>query len=386
MIDQSTQRSSGGLALFRVLKSQFITIILLSLVFGLRTTELVAQCVPTNKYDKIISSFHQSVAIKSDGTYSVWGDLMSNSGTAAVLSPQDINVTNYPSLTGTVLKASLGSNRTSAQGIVLTTTGLFAWGTSGTILETSLTGSNDAFHHIVTPTGGDPSTGLPSGVTPANVKMLFTTYQTLAIVTSAGDVWVLTQAALQLAGNGASGTPSTAQAKTWYKVQTSAGVYLSNVDAVRGQVADNTHNALMAVTTSGAIYTWGASTFLGNASAVASKTYATAMTLPTGVLASDVKMIGVGGGNNTTTSTNNTYYLLSNQGYLYALGENNNKQVGDYTTTVRTSWVNVKQSASTNMSNISTFSVQEHDAAYSAAAAVTVSGDLYSWGENQRNM
>ena len=149
MIDQSTQRSSGGLALFRVLKSQFITIILLSLVFGLRTTELVAQCVPTNKYDKIISSFHQSVAIKSDGTYSVWGDLMSNSGTAAVLSPQDLNVTNYPSLTGTVLKASLGSNRTSAQGIVLTTTGLFAWGTSGTILETSLTGSNDAFHHKI---------------------------------------------------------------------------------------------------------------------------------------------------------------------------------------------------------------------------------------------
>ena len=112
MINYSTQRFSGGSALFRVLKSQFISIILLSLVFGFQTTELVAQCVPTNKYDKIISSFHQSVAIKSDGTYSVWGDLMANNGTSAVLSPQDINATNYPALSGTVLKASVGSNRT----------------------------------------------------------------------------------------------------------------------------------------------------------------------------------------------------------------------------------------------------------------------------------
>jgi gliding motility-associated-like protein len=386
MINQSTQRSSGGLALFRVLKSQFITIFLLSLVFGLRTSQLVAQCIPTNKYDKIISSFHQSVAIKTDGTYSVWGDLMASNGTSAVLTPQDITVANYPTLTGTVLKASLGSNRTSAQGVVLTTTGLFAWGTAGTVLETSLTASSDAFRHIVTPSGGDGTTGLPVGVTPANVKMLFTTYQTLAIVTSTGDVWVLTQAALQLTGTGLSGTPTTAQKKTWFKVQTSAGVNLTNVDAIRGQVADATHNALMAVTTSGAIYTWGASTFLGNGTAVAAKTYATSMSLPAGVLAADVKMIGVNGGNNTTASTNNTYYILSNQGYLYAMGENNNKQVGDYTTTVRTSWVNVKRNASTNMSGITTFSVQEHDAAYSAAAAVTVSGDLYTWGENQRNM
>jgi gliding motility-associated-like protein len=387
MINQSTQRVSEISSFFRQCKSHFKKISLLSLFIFLGTLHAYAQCVPTNKYDKIISSFHQSVAIKSDGTYSTWGDLMASNGTSAVLSPQDINVTNYPTLTGTVLKASLGSNRTSAQGIVLSTTGLFAWGTSGTVIDATLTNNGDSFRRIATPTGGDANTGLPVGVTPANVKMLFTTYQTLAIVTSGGDVWVLTQAAMQLAGNGLTGTPSAAQKKTWYKVQTSAGVSLANVDAIRGQVADGTHNALMALTTSGTIYTWGASTFLGDGSAVSSnRTYATSMSLPTGVTGADVKMIGVNGGNNTTTSTNNTYYLLSNQGYLYALGENNNKQVGDYTTTTRTSWVNVKTSPSTNMSGITTFSVQEHDAAYSAAVAVTTAGDLYTWGENQRNM
>ncbi|MEY2894520.1 MAG: hypothetical protein RIS42_239, partial [Bacteroidota bacterium] len=386
MINQSTQRSSGGLALLRVLKSRFITIFLLSLVFGLNATQLAAQCVPTNKYDKIISAFHQSVAIKSDGTYSVWGDLMANNGTSAVLSPQDINATNYPALTGTVLKASIGSSRTSAQAILLSTTGLYAWGSAGSVLESSLTGNGDSFRRITTPTGGDGSTGLPAGVAPADVKMMFTSYQTLVLVTNAGNVWVLTQAAMELTGNGLTGVPSTAQAKTWYKVKTGAGVDLANIDAVRGQVADGSHNALMAVTTSGNIYTWGSSTFLGDGSNAAAKSYATAMSLPSGVTAADVKMIGVNGGNRTTTSTNNTYYILSNQGFLYAMGENNNKQVGDYTTTTRTSWVNVKQNASTNMSGISSFSVQEHDAAYSAAVAVTTSGNLYTWGENQRNM
>ena len=386
MINHSSQRPSESLAHLRVLKTPFFKFLLFDLVLSLLTLQSYAQCIPTNKYDKIISSFHQSVALKSDGTYSTWGDNMASNGTSAVLSPRDINSTNYPTLTGTVLKASLGSNLLDAQGIVLSTTGLFAWGTSGTVIDASLTGNGDSFRRISTPTGGDTNTGLPSGVAPADVKMLFTTYQTLAIVTSAGDVWVLTQAAMQLTGNGLTGTPSAAQKKTWYKVQTSAGVYLTNVDAIRGQVADGTHNALMAVTNTGAIYTWGVTTFLGNGTAAGAKTYATAMTLPTGVTGADVKMIGVNGGNNTTTATNNTYYLLSNQGFLYALGENNNKQVGDYTTTTRTSWVNVKTSPSTNMSGISTFSVQEHDANFSAAVAVTSSGDIYTWGENQRNM
>ena len=161
---------------------------------------------------------------------------------------------------------------------------------------------------------------------------------------------------------------------------------MANIEAIRGQVADDAHNALMAVSTSGDIYTWGASTYLGNGSAVSARTYATAMSLPSGVVGSDVKMIGVNGGNQTTNSTNNTYYILSNQGFLYAMGENNNRQVGDFTTTDRLTWVNVKQNATTNMSGIATFSVQEHDANFSAAVAVTNSGDLYTWGENPRNM
>ena len=175
MINHSSQRPSESLAHLRVLKTPYFKFLLFGLVLSFSTLQSYAQCIPTNKYDKIISSFHQSVALKSDGTYSTWGDKMASNGTTAVLSPQDINVTNYPTLTGTVLKASLGSIALDAQGIVLTTTGLFAWGKAGTVIDASLTSNGDSFRHISTPTGGNVSTGLPSNVAPTDVKMLFTT-------------------------------------------------------------------------------------------------------------------------------------------------------------------------------------------------------------------
>jgi len=68
-----------------------------------------AQCDLNNPYDKITSAFHSSIALKSDGSFAVWGQLMNKNGTSEVLVPQDINSTNYPGLTGTVLKATLGS-------------------------------------------------------------------------------------------------------------------------------------------------------------------------------------------------------------------------------------------------------------------------------------
>ena len=77
-------------------------------IFFAGMQNLNAQCDINNPYDKIISAFHSSIALKSNGTYAVWGQLMDKNGTSDVLSPQDINSTNYPGLTGTVLKASVG--------------------------------------------------------------------------------------------------------------------------------------------------------------------------------------------------------------------------------------------------------------------------------------
>ena len=71
-------------------------------------SQLQAQCNVNEKYDKIVSGYHQSVVLKNDGTFAVWGQDLNNAGTGDLLTPVNMNVTNYPALTGTPLKATIG--------------------------------------------------------------------------------------------------------------------------------------------------------------------------------------------------------------------------------------------------------------------------------------
>jgi len=104
----------------------------------------IANCDPNSLYDNIISGYHQSIAKKSDGTFSVWGNLMGSNGTTNILSPQTINSTNYPGLTGTPLKSAVagGASSSASQAILLTTDGLYAWGGEGNVLDNTLTTSS----------------------------------------------------------------------------------------------------------------------------------------------------------------------------------------------------------------------------------------------------
>ena len=85
----------------------------------------------TIEYDNFVSSFHSTV-VRSSGSFKIWGEYVAADGVNSLLAPTEINATNFPGLTGNILKANLGSDFTpTVQGIVLTTTGLFAWGTEG---------------------------------------------------------------------------------------------------------------------------------------------------------------------------------------------------------------------------------------------------------------
>ena len=346
------------------------------------TLSVYSQCDVNNKYDKIISGYHSSIALKDNGTYAIWGSSMSEMGTD-VLSPQDINATNYSDLNGrTVYKAALGGNRSGAsvdQAIFLTDyVGLWFWGVSGAVVKSTY------LSPINIP--GANAYGLPQGVVPESVKSLFATYQTLVISTDSGFVYMLTQTSLALEGNG--GNASTAGTSTWQKVKINASTYLTNVTAVRGQVSSSSYNAFMAVTSSGAVYTWGNSTYLGDNSSSAARSYATQMTLPAEFTSSIPAMIGVTGGIGSGASTKNTYYLLSNAGNLYTLGDNSLRQCGDFTTTERKTWVRVQKSATPGdyLNNVNTISVQEHNSSFPAAAVVTSTGVLYTWGVNSSGM
>lgn len=338
-----------------------------------------AQCNVNEKYDKIVSGYHQSVVLKNDGTFAVWGQDLNNNGTGDLLTPVNMNVTNYPALTGTPLKATIGGAGGSGkeQAVLLTSTGLFAWGTRGYVVASSLT-SSAAYQKIGTPTGGDASTKLPTGVAPADVIQMTASYQTLALLTTGGYVWILTQSSANIQGNGAS-----AATTTWHQVKKDAVTVLSGVTAIRGQVSNGTYGAMMALTSAGEVYTWGNSVYLGNGSNSTSKNYATLMTLPAEFTSSNIpKMIGVTGGVKGTSTVKNSYYLVSNNGSLYVLGDNSKKQLGTFNTTEQKSWVKAKVNSTTEFNNISYISVQEHDASFPGVAAITTIGNLYTWGEN----
>ncbi|MBY0537513.1 MAG: T9SS type A sorting domain-containing protein [Chitinophagaceae bacterium] len=345
---------------------------------------LSAQCNVNDRYDKMVSGYHSTLAITTTDTLKVWGASMGANGTSDVLSPTPVISSSY-AYTGTILKYAIGGNKSGTdvdQAIILTTTGLWAWGVEDMVLETSLTSSN-AFQQITAISGAN-SYGLPTGVNPTDVAQLFATYQTLVIRTNAGAVWVLTQVTLALEANG--GTAGSAGSNTWKQVKINSTTNLTNVTAVRGQVSSSTYNALYALTSDGNIYTWGNNVYLGDGNASSAKNYATLMTKPAALVNEVPAMIGVTGGIAGTSTTKNTYYLLRNNGDLYSLGDNTQKQCGDFTTTERRSWVQVKKDASTNMTNVSTFSVQEHNSSYPGVAAILTNGDLYTWGNNSVGM
>ncbi|MFD1602139.1 Ig-like domain-containing protein, partial [Flavobacterium artemisiae] len=324
------------------------------------------------EYDNFISSFHSTIVRTSDGSLQVWGEKVGNNGTSNVVSPLTINKANFAGLNSgvTVLKAALGSNTTNGtQGIVLATDGLYAWGTRGSVLDASLTPSA-VFQKI---TIASNTNGLPTGVTTSDVKMMFATYRTLAITTCSGDVWVISQTP-SVRGNGGTG-----DSLNWYRVTTSetGNPFLTNVVVCRGSL-----NGLMALKSDGTVYVWGDNVYLGDSNpSVSSQTTAARMTLPGSITP---KMIG------STCNRDNqrSYYILATNSNLYSLGANASKQLGDWYTTERQSWVQPRYTSRTGqvMNNIRWFSVQEHDTEYSAVNVITSDYNLYAFGQNDNRL
>ncbi|MBO9586523.1 MAG: DUF11 domain-containing protein, partial [Flavobacterium sp.] len=323
----------------------------------------------TIEYDNFVSSWHTTVVRTSDGSFQTWGEAISNTGTN-VLSPLTINRTNFPALSvGAVpLKVALGSSSSSnVQGILLATDGLYAWSKVGMVLDASLTG-NATFQKLAI---GGNANGLPAGVNPGDVKMMFATYRTLAITTCSGDVWVISQTAA-VRGNGASGN-----ATSWYKVRTSeaGNPYLTDVVACRGN-----NDGLMALKSDGTVYVWGVGVFLGNNTAAANQNYAAPMALPSGITP---KMIG-----STGNGTARSHYILATDGNLYALGTNANGQLGDWTVSQRLSWIQPRYNSTSGpvMNDIKWFSPQEHDAQYAAVNVLTASNKIFAFGNSNGSL
>src|SRR5690606_2421472 len=226
----------------------------------------------TIEYDNFVSTVHSTVVRTSEGTFKVWGEMMSNDA-GSLTAPTDLNSTNYPALNGVVLKVAMGStDQDRTQGIVLSTDGLYAWSYEGMVLHDELTDSR-IFQKVMI---DGNSTGLPHGVEPTQVKMLFASYRVLALATCDGNVWVISQNGA-MTGDGRSGVLSSVDARKWYRVTTDdlGNPFLTDIVAVRGYTS-----GLIALQRDGTLWTWGTSTFLGDDEPASERTRATRMVLP----------------------------------------------------------------------------------------------------------
>ncbi|GAB1396770.1 hypothetical protein MASR1M65_15470 [Saprospiraceae bacterium] len=393
---------------------QYMIVVLQLIIAVVVTNELKAQnycvsgdCNPntysysidpnTIEYDNMISVWHSSMIREADGTVKVWGQgvAQNGSGTSSghVLTTTDpaglLSGANFGSgsdqLTGTVLKFAGASSTNTQQFAVLSTNGLYVWGDAGILVPNVSNVATGSFRKVAIGTynvsgGATKADGLPNGVNPADVKMMFGTRQGLAIVTCTGAAWVLT---VNGSAYGDGATDNTTNDLLWHRVSTAANTPLNNVVAVRG-----TFQTFMALTASGDIYTWGTGTRLNDGSGAQNRSFATLITKPSGVTP---KMIGM-----TQSTGGKTYYLLATDGRLFSMGENNRQQLGYGGTTDSNVWGQVTASTTvdgdtyTIGSNVVWISPQEHDGNSSNDNAsinvITTQGKVWAWGDNDFGM
>lgn len=334
----------------------------------------------TLEYDNMVGLFHSSMVKEADGKVKVWGQGTQHNGTGQTgnyLLPMEVNSVNYPLLTGDILKFTGASNVQTQQFAVLTTTGLFSWSNSGVLVPAALQAAG-TFTKLEVGTYGITGTkadGLPNGVQPSDVKMMFGSNNVLAVVTCTGEAWVLSTNG-NLYGDGVA--DNAVNDVVWHRVTTAdaGNPELIDVVAVRG-----TLNGLMALTGTGDVFTWGSAVRLGDGTAPANRNRATRMTLPAGVVP---KMIGMTRSNNGLTN-----YLLAANGDLYGLGENASRQLGNTVAPTSNNWVSITASSGANSlgGNIVWISPQEHEGGnYPAINVLTDNGKLWAWGGNNGNM
>lgn len=338
----------------------------------------------TIEYDNIISVFHSSIIKEVDGNFKVWGQGI-GSNRQSIYSPILLLPSNGYNYEGEVLKVAAGSIRGTSNAeefALLTTERLYYWGTRGHLVDQNIR-SGSAFNHNFAQsnamategvTGTNP-TGLPMGVAPEDVKMMFGSYGTLVIVTCDGKAYVLSFTG----GKNGNGLLTNNNAQTWTRVLTASNTPLENVVAVRG-----TRNALVALTSEGKLYTWGSDTYLGDGTSNSNRGYATEMTLPAGVVPKMIGMTQAG-----TQANRQTYYLLGTNGELWSLGNNTNRQLGNRSTTLSRTWVRPRKPASQgggNFDDVVWISPNEHDGSYASINIITSDKKLYAWGSNDGSM
>ncbi|MBU3600726.1 DUF4347 domain-containing protein, partial [Polynucleobacter sp. 30F-ANTBAC] len=275
---------------------------------------------------------NQGAFIKADnGAYYVSGANASPTG-ANQTTPLLVNAANGYNYTGTIIDVAV-SGRSTDQYLLLTTTGLYVWGTEDIGIPTALT-TSASFQRITT----------PADFILADVKSMTTSYLGTMFLMKDGTVRSVTTGSQYPSGHPATGD--------FTKVVDTTGNALTGITDLELSAGSSFKTAAFAYSaTTGKFYTWGTTTYLGNGSASASRTQATEMAnpLPVGV---SVVQIGASYG---------TYFVLGSDGKVYVCGLNSSGSAGQGNTTALASWTTMRDTtgaAATSLTNVQFINAQ----------------------------
>ncbi len=344
----------------------------LVLIFCLANQWLSAQCIiscnqnagvftnnnpSTIAYDNMVSGYHATVVSEDDG-FRVWGQSMQNNGVGSLQTPAFINSSTYPNLTGTVYAATIGGYQ---QLIILTSTGLFTVGDTVVIGHPIVTGKG--FRKISV---GGKADGLPVGLTPDSIKMLFATEKTLILTSCAGSVYVLSQY-VNVRGDSSQGN-----SYTWSQVVSNSGQPISGIIVARGSAT-----GAFALRNDNTLWAWGDDIYLGNGTSANHRNVATQMTLPAGC--TKIRMIR--SNSNYSFSSGQKYYVLDTNNNVYTLGENSNGDLLDSPIGIRTVWVHAKYDNGNLVNDAKWIATSEHCPG-GGAAIINTKAQVYTAGFN----
>ncbi|MDA3616812.1 hypothetical protein [Polluticaenibacter yanchengensis] len=403
------------------------TLSILLLLIALFNNELKSQTSCFNEQSplrRVASSFHSTIIIDYKNEVMYWGDGASTTLTAGT----NTNVLIPTALTGftgnpvAVAAGSVGSTN-QHQLFLLTTTNLYGWGfNNGTI--SSSTSSNVGITTIA----------LPAGISATDIIAFEAAAGGLAIVTTAGNVYIKQGARYLGAQPATTGVITNGSIGSYTSALYGRGGAITNILATSteqtnntglGSLATNWQQVLtapatplinvikislsqlgaMALTADNKVYTWGTQVYLGNGSGPQDLSYATQMALPqisnVDIQAKDINI-------NTKTYISGqtdgaTHFILGTNGLVYGVGEGYGGILGQSTaiegTTVAnaaaaasgTTWATVKKSdgsditGATMISSNNPFVLAENTSGY-AAGVLTTSGEALLWGVNHYDM
>ncbi|SFT75512.1 hypothetical protein SAMN05421857_3054 [Chryseobacterium formosense] len=337
------------------------------------TPVVVPGCDPTDDrlgiLDPVQGLFHASIIKTTKGDYLVFGNSAYGDGVTNQLTPAKVvSGSNGFNFTGTPLMVTGSSNNiVGHQYYLLTSTGLYVWGTSGMIF----TNATNAMTQVA----------LPPQVAPGNIQMIDagrnSSVGSLMILTKTGEIWSYTNTI----GHNVQGDGNIASSG-WHKVTTAPGVPLTGMKDVKAM------GPVAMATDGNNIYTWGTGVYLGNGSNSQNKAYATLMQTPIGITL-PIKQMDLGG-------ISTSYYLRDANGKVFVLGDNGSGKLGLGNTNETKSWltidyVNEEPEAAGNQADITKpikkviwISASNHDSGYSDTQLSLITEDniAYACGGN----